>query len=66
MRKRTYEDRSFSQGDSNSKLYRENWERIFGKKCPCGKPLSETHDDEHPGECCDCFDRSLREELKKP
>lgn len=24
--------------------------------CACGEPLSPNHDDEHPGECCDCFD----------
>jgi hypothetical protein len=30
MRKRTFEDRKFSQGDANSDAYKANWERMFG------------------------------------
>jgi hypothetical protein len=29
-------------------------------KCSCGNTLSKTHDIEHPGECCDCFDVRLK------
>ena len=33
-------------------------ERLIGSRCQCGAPLT-THDHEHPGKCCDCFDRAL-------
>lgn len=25
-----------------------------GERCPCGEPIQ--HPEDHPGECCDCFD----------
>lgn len=63
MRKRTFEDRKFSAGDANSQAYRDNWDATFGEqepkpepKCNCGAELSKTHNYEHPGVCCDCFD----------
>lgn len=30
-RKRTFQDRKFSQGDSNSNAYRDSWDRMFGQ-----------------------------------
>ena len=30
----------------------------MAETCECGEALS-THDGEHPGQCCDCFDASL-------
>jgi hypothetical protein len=29
------------------------------KFCPCGKLIQ--HPDEHPGECCDCFDARMED-----
>lgn len=31
MRKRTFLDTKFSQGDANSQAYRDNWDAIFGQ-----------------------------------
>lgn len=30
MRKRTFLDKKFSQGNSNSQAFRDSWERMFG------------------------------------
>ena len=32
MRKRTFQDRKFGQGDSNSEAFRANWEQTFGTR----------------------------------
>ncbi len=45
MRKRTYLDKKFSQGDANSEQYRDNWAATFEEKCSfCGHAESN-HDE---------------------
>jgi hypothetical protein len=45
----------------NSEAFRNNWDSVFGieEKCPCGADLS-SHDEDHPGVCCDCFDAQYK------
>ena len=42
MRKRTFLDKKFSQGDSNSEAFRANWDATFGEK------------EEYVSQCSDC------------
>lgn len=55
MRKRTFQDRKFSQGDSNSDAYRDNWDATFAEKCNfCGHPESEHSEEECLHAKCPC------------
>ncbi len=53
-----YLEKSFST-PANSAAYRDNWAATFGGTCERCDDTELKHQEDHPGLCCDCFDRLM-------